>query len=111
MVERTEGYENGDRVKILGEFYYKDNPSSVEIDVLDSEDLRQLDGVALENGLITTGVRDNFIRMFVGFDLADISSSEKEAIMETAEYKNMPLYPQEGCVQKIHDIWVVKMCE
>lgn len=111
MVERTEGYENGDRVKILGEFYYKDNPSSVEIDVLDSEDLRQLDGVALENGLITTGVRDNFIRMFVGFDLADISSSEKEAIMETAEYKNMPVYPQEGCVQKIHDIWVVKMCE
>lgn len=111
MVERTEGYENGDRVKILGEFYYKDNPSTAEIDVLDAEDLRQLDGVALENGLITTGVRDNFIRMFVGFDLADISSSDKEAIMETTEYKNMPVYPREGCVRKICDIWVVKMCE
>lgn len=111
MVESTKGYENGDRVKILGEFYYKDNPSSVELDILDSEDLRQLDGIALENGLITTGVRDNFIRMFVGFDLADMSSSEQSALMETEEYKNMPVYPKEGCVQKIQDIWVVKMCE
>lgn len=110
-VENTEGYEEGDHVKILGEFYYKDNPSTAEIDILDSEDLRQLDGVALENGLVTTGVRDNFIRMFVGYDLVDMSSGERDAIMETAEYKNMPVYPQDGCVQRIQDIWVVKMCE
>lgn len=111
MVERTEGYENGDSVEILGEFYYRDNPSTVEIDILDSEDLRELDGVALENGLITTGVRDNFIRMFVGFDMADLNYADKKAIMETETYKNMAVYPKEGCVQKINGIWVVKMCE
>lgn len=111
MVETTEGYENGDRIEILGEFYYRDNPSTVEVDILDAEDLRELDGVALENGLITTSVRDNFIRMFVGYDMADLAFSEKEAIMETEEYKNMAVYPKEGCVQKIQDIWVVKMCE
>lgn len=111
MVERTEGYENGDSIEILGEFYYRDNPSTVEVDVLDSEVLRELDGVALENGLITTGVRDNFIKMFVGYDMADLPFSEKEAIMETKEYKNMAVYPKEGCVQKIRGIWVVKMCE
>ncbi|MEZ3463291.1 MAG: glucosyltransferase domain-containing protein [Lachnospiraceae bacterium] len=111
MVERTEGYENGDSIEILGEFYYRDNPSTVEVDILDSEVLRELDGVALENGLITTGVRDNFIKMFVGYDMADLPFSEKEAIMETKEYKNMAVYPKEGCVQKIRGIWVVKMCE
>lgn len=111
MVETTEGYENGDSIEILGEFYYRDNPSTVEVDILDSEDLRELDGVALENGLITTSVRDNFIKMFVGYDMADLSSSDREAIMETEEYKDMAVYPKEGCVQKIHDIWVVKMCE
>ncbi len=31
--------------------------------------------------------------------------------METEQYKRMPLYPENGCVQKINDIWVVKMCE
>ena len=61
--------------------------------------------------LITTGVRDNFIKMFVGYDMADLPFSEKEAIMETKEYKNMAVYPKEGCVQKIRGIWVVKMCE
>ncbi len=110
-VESTEGFENGDSIEILGEFYYKDNPSSVEIDILDSEDLRELDGVALENGLITTGVRDNFIKMFVGYNMAGLNYSDKAAIMETEEYQNMAVYPKEGCVQKINDIWVVKMCE
>lgn len=111
MVETTPGFENGDAVEILGEFYYRDNPSSVEIDILDSEDLRELDGVALENGLITMSVRDNFIKMFVGYDVADLSFGDKEKLMDTDEYKNMPVYPADGCVQKINDIWVVKMCE
>ena len=110
-VENTEGYESGDRIEILGEFHYRDNPSTVEVDILNSEDLRELDGVALENGLITTGVRDNFIKMFVGYDMADLNFSEKEYIMETEEYRKMAVYPKEGCVQKINDIWVVKMCE
>jgi len=111
MVENTDGYVSGDDIAILGEFYYKDNPSSVEVDILDAADLRELDGVALENGLITTGVRDNFIRMFVGHDMANLKYSEKAAIMDTAEYNDMTVYPQEGCVQKIGGIWVVKMCE
>lgn len=114
-VEQTPGYEEGDRIEILGDFYYKDNPSSVEINILDSEDLRELDGVALENGLITAGVRDNFIKMFVGRDMAFLPYGIKEEIMASDEYKNMPVYPKEGCVQKIEDIiediWIVKMCD
>lgn len=109
--EAAEGFVNGDPVTILGEFYYKDNPSSVELDLFDSEDLRELSGVALENGLITSGVRDNFIRTFVGYEMADLKWSEKQELMETEEYQSMPVYPQEGCVRKINGIWVVKMCK
>ena len=32
-------------------------------------------------------------------------------LMQTDIYKKMPVYPKEGCVQKINEIWVVKMCE
>jgi len=110
-VESTQGFEAGDEITILGEFYYKDNPSSVEIDVIDSEDLRTLDGVALENGLITSGVRDNFIKLFVGYQTARLSDKEKKDIMETDTYRAMPVYPSEGSVEKINGIWVVKMCE
>jgi len=110
-VESADGFEAGDEITILGEFYYKDNPSSVEIDVLDAEDLRTLDGVALENGLITSGVRDNFIKIFVGYEMADLSDKEKKEIMETSAYQAMSVYPSQGSVKKIGDVWVVKMCE
>lgn len=109
--ESTEGFAAGDEITILGEFYYKDNPSSVEIDVIDAEDLRTLDGVALENGLITSGVRDNFIKLFVGYQTARLSDEEKKEIMETDAYKAMPVYPSQGSVEKINGVWVVKMCE
>lgn len=111
MAESTDGFMPGDKLTILGEFYYRDNPSSVEIDWLDSEDLRELSGVALENGLITSGVRDNFIKIFNGYETADLGWDEKLDIMNTAQYKAMPVYPQEGCTQKINGIWVVKLCE
>ena len=111
MAQSTEGFEYGDKITILGDFYYKDNPSSVEIDIFDSEDLRELSGVALENGLITAGVRDNFIKTFLGYESAPLGWSEKEAIKESAEYRKMPVYPQNGCVKKINDVWVVKMCD
>jgi hypothetical protein len=110
LAEASEGFKHDDKITILGEFYYKDNPSSVELDIFDSEDLRELSGVALENGLITSGVRDNFIRTFIGYETARLSDSEKQELMDTDEYKNMPVYPENGCVQKINGIWVVKMC-
>jgi hypothetical protein len=111
LAQSTDGFKYDDRIAILGEFYYKDNPSSVEIDIFDSEDLRELSGVALENGLITSGVRDNFIKTFLGYEVADITWDEKNDIMASDEYKSMPIYPENGCVQKINDVWVVKMCE
>jgi hypothetical protein len=111
LAESTEGFKQNDSIAILGEFYYKDNPSTVEIDIFDSEDLRELSGVALENGLITSGVRDNFIETFLGYKVADISWDEKNEIMASDEFKSMPIYPENGCVKKINDVWVVKMCE
>ena len=109
-VESTEGFTEGEAVAILGEFNYKDNPSTVEIDLFDSEELRVMSGVALENGLITSGVRDNFIKIFNGYETVTLDEDAKQAIMATDEYKNMPPYPQKGCVRRFPGIWVVKLC-
>ena len=59
----------------------------------------------------TSGVRDDFIETYVGFKMADIDWSKKEDIMSSDIYIDMPLYPAEGSIQKIDDIWVVKLCE
>lgn len=111
-VESIEGYQNGDGVAILGEFYYKDNPSPVEmVDVLDTESLRDMSGVALENGLITSGVRNSFIETFIGFKMPYLTYDERQSIMESEQYLSMPVYPAEESIQKINDVWVVKLCE
>ena len=111
-VESTEGYQNGDGVAILGEFYYKDNPSPVEmVDVLVTESLRDMSGVALENGLITSGVRNSFIETFIGFKMPYLTYDERQSIMESEQYLSMPVYPAEESIQKINDVWVVKLCE
>lgn len=110
-IEATDGYVTGDNVAILGNFYYKDNPSPVEMDLLDSEPLREMSGVALENGLITPASRDNFIRYYVGFNITEISDERKDELMETQQYLDMPVYPETGSIAKIEDVWVVKLCE
>lgn len=113
-VELEEGFTYGDKVSFVGEFHYVDNPSIVEITDnghMGTEKLRSFSGVALENGLLTSGVRNNFIRYFLGFEMYDISDNEFNDIKETDTFKNMPLYPAQGCIQKINDIWIVKLCE
>lgn len=110
-VEAQEGYQNGDEVTFIGNFYYKENPSVAEGDVMDSESLRELSGVALENGLMTSGSRDNFIRHYVGFDMAQLTEGEKEEIASTDAFKDMSVYPAQGSIQKLDNIWVVKLCE
>ncbi len=111
-VESMEGYQTGDRVAVLGNFYYKTNPSPMEIDIFRNDDIiRELDGVALENGLITMGVRSMFISTYMGFNPERVPLDELVMLEGTDEYKSMPVYPQDGSIARIEDVWVVKLCD
>lgn len=110
-LENEEGFSYGDKVAILGEFHYADNPSPVERNSMEDYKFREMSGIALENGMINSGVRENFIRMYLGFELPYIDYAEKEEILESKEYLEMPCYPDGGCIKKIGDIWVVKLCD
>ncbi len=113
-VESQDGFEYGDKVVFIGEFHYENNPSpidDVDGDRIELEYLRELSGVAFENGLITSGIRNSFIRIYLGFEMYDITEDEKQQITGTILYQEMPNYPAEGSIQKIDDIWVVKLCE
>ncbi len=111
-VEDMPGYKRGDRVAILGEHYYVDNPAAIEIPLFDDDEgLRELSGVALENGLITSGVRSDYLRTYIGFEPGWVSEDEKKEILDSPEYASMTLYPQTGSISKINDIWIVKLCD
>ena len=108
-VEAQSGYQYGDAVAIIGEFYPGPNPlSSFDID---DERFTEFSGIALENGLLTYGSRRNFLRTYLGINLPEVSDDEINAIKETKKYQAMPLYPDSASVQNINQVWVVKMHE
>lgn len=110
-IETTEGYQPGDAFALVGEYGLSETPDLLGSYSMDGERFEDLSGVARETGLLTSGVRHNFMKIYIGVEMPDVSEETLEAIRQTEEYQNMPAYPAEGCVQKILDVWVVKTCE
>lgn len=109
-VTEQEGYRYGDQIAILGDWWPERNIfSSYGIDIERYEDM---EGIAMENGLFTTGVRNNFLKIYLGVMFKENLSVERMLkLMETEEFQHMPDYPEEGCVQKIEDVWVIRVAK
>ena len=108
-VEEQPDYQYGDKLVILGNAY----PDRYEVAAYDMQDERfdEFSGVATENGMLTEGVRINFVRVYLGLDVPELSWEELQSPKDTVEYQKMNIYPKEGSIQKINDIWVVKIYE
>lgn len=106
-LENTGEYEYGEPVLVVGNFW--PNPTPLSSMNLDDERYVDLEGVALENGLLTPGVRRNFIRVFLGYELPEISAEQEQKIISSQEYKDMEAYPKDNCIKKIDGIWIIKI--
>ena len=105
-LEHTPGFRYGDQAAILGNIWEQENPSPIASFSMDDQLYRDFSGIATEYGLLTTGVRRGFIHTYLGVDLKTPPHFDLE---DNAEYRAMPVYPEEGCIKKIGDIWVVKI--
>lgn len=59
--------------------------------------------------LVNVYSRDALIRCYVGYDVKFATQEEIDAVTETEEYKNMPVYPYVGSIRRIDDFMVVKL--
>lgn len=110
-IEATEGYSPGQPFALIGEYGLSETPDLLGSYSLDGDKFEDLSGVAKETGLLTSGVRHNFMKTYIGVEMPDVSEETVNAIKETEAYKNMPAYPADGCVKQIEGVWVVKTCE
>lgn len=112
-VENMEGYAYGDDIEILGEFPAGENPLNAT--GLEDEKFTEMSGIAMESGMITSGVRRNFLRTYLGIDMPFLESAQEQELVkeikESREYQEMPIYPGEGSIRRIQGCWVVKVCE
>lgn len=108
-VTEQEGYSYGDSIAVLGDWWPERNIlSSYGMDI---ERYEEFEGVAMENGLFTTGVRQSFMKIYLGIDYPPVSADKMTELMKTEEFANMPDYPAKGCVRKIDGIWVVRVAD
>lgn len=108
-LELTEGYEYGDQVAILGDFYPEDLPVSSY--AMEKDYWEDLEGIAVEEGLFTEGIRSYYIRTHIGIDTGVYDEDILSSIKATDEYVQMPCYPSDGCIAKIDNVWVIKVAK
>lgn len=108
-IERQPGFVYGDDMALLGTFYETQIP--VASFGIDDEKFVDMSGIAMENGLITEGIRAKFLRTYMGIQLTEFNAEQIEEIKEKEEYQQMPLYPLDGSIQKIDGVWVVKLAD
>ena len=108
-LENTDGYTYDQPVIIAGDYWPERNILSTYY--MMGERYENFEGVALENGLFTSSVRNAFLRIYLGIDTPDVPEEEWRAVMATDEFKAMPKFPADGCVKKIGDAWVLKIAD
>lgn len=107
-----EGYESGEAFLIMGHSQAGDDQFlPPEHYGMDDEKFEDFSGISPEYGILTAGVRENFMRIYFGLEVPTVSDGDKEEILQSEEFQAMPIYPAEGCVQKIKDVWVIKISE
>ena len=105
-LEHTEGYSYGDQTAILGNYWADVHPAPIESFHMDDRRFADLSGISTEYGMLTSGVRKSFIKTYLGVDL---NTPTGHQLADTKEYREMPVYPAEGCVKKINGVWVVRI--
>lgn len=107
-VTEEEGYQLGDQIAILGDWWPERNIlSAYDMDI---ERYDEMEGIAMENGLFTTGVRNQFLRIYLGVEFDEpLSVDRMFELMDTDEFRSMPDYPAQGCVRNIDGVWVVRV--
>ena len=108
-IEEQPDYQYGDKLLILGNAY----PDRYAVAAHDMQDERfdEFSGVATENGMLTEGVRINFLRVYLGLEIPGVELDEIEDLKAKKEYREMAVYPKEGSIQEIDGIWIVKIYE
>ena len=108
-LEEQGDYRYGDRVAILGGFY--PDPIIIGRYQMGGEKLIDLEGATLEDHLFLPANRLQLERVFLGIDSEEVTEEERDAIMKKDAFARMPAYPEDGCIQRIDGIWVVKIAE
>lgn len=103
-IQSCDGYSTDMPVMLLGNI-------EKERTMPEFDKLNYVTGIFGESDLINGYSREEFIRRYCGLPIVKATDDMRNAIVETLEYRNMPLWPQNGSVKVIDGCCVVKFAE
>ena len=107
-LEETDGYRYGDPVEIIGDSW--PDPHVLSADMMSGTRFADLEGLAIESGIFTSGTRRYFLRTYFGLETGlDDGESAYWRLHDSGEFRDMPIFPAAGCVRQIDGVWVVKV--
>lgn len=108
-IEQIPEISSNNKLIVIGNIPSENYPSTVqnEKNELQGLELLQMDTVLYEDSRSF----NSFFRDYLGITFEESSDEDKKIVMETKEFKNMPIYPQSGSVAIIDNYIVVKLSE
>lgn len=105
-LEQMPEYQTGDKVAVIGggvdqrEYPYTD---------VTSEYLKGYFGAEGVISVTDTGKFASFLYHYLNVTITTTTTEEELSVLETQEFKQMKSFPDESSIQKIGEIWVVKL--
>lgn len=106
MLEDTPGYEHGMKVAILGG---EPDETIFPSTQMTQKDLSGYFGVDGDYFLNSTEKYAVFMAHYMNVTLTTIAYEEEVELANTEEFAKMKKFPNKECIQKIGDVWVVKL--
>ena len=106
-LEETEGYHYGDPVAIVGDSW--PDPNVLSSYNLNADEYADLEGFTIESTLFTSGNRDKFMRTYLGVEITDLPTGYYQELVQTETFRNMPVFPEKGCVAREGEYWLIKV--
>ncbi len=108
MIKSAEGYRQNLPLAVIG-----DNFSDMTFDryTFNSSTIFDYGGKSRSSDMINSYSRRNWLIHYVGYDQPFVSAEELERLTEKEEVRNMTCYPDDGSIQVIDDVIVIKLEE
>lgn len=107
-IETTENYSSKNKVCFAGTINFGIYPVSEEI--FEKTYVKLINLPVLQTGYTgSTSNWDRFLNIYLGVDYKFCSREEYSEIINSQEFKDMPIFPSHGSVKEINNITVVKL--
>ena len=105
-LEAQPEYQMGDKVAVLGGFPDEEYYPSTDIT---KDVLKDYFGAGGDLVINSTDKYATFMERYLNVTIVQASAQESDVLTMHPEFMEMPVFPKEGSIRKVEDVWIIKI--